>query len=203
MLSLTAQIRSEKKRRVKELRRKGLLPGIVYGKGIKTLLLKIPYQDFKKIYQQQGEGMIVNLKVKNEKEKEFFTLIREVQKDPLSEEFIHVDFYQIPKDEEVATVIPLRFEGEAPAEKDLGGVLIKNIHEVKIKALPKDLIFSIRVDLSSLKTFEDVIRIKDLNTPSNVKILANPEEIVALVEKPQEKAETVSKKEESETKETK
>jgi len=200
MLFLTAQIRSEKRRKVKKLRKEGFLPAIVYGKGIENLPIKVSYRDFKKIYQKAKEGRIINLKVKNDKEREFFTLIREVQKDPLSDQFIHADFYQLPKREEVTTVVPLKFEGEAPAEKNLGGVLIKNIHELKIKALPKDLIFSIKVNLSSLKSFEDVIKVKDLKIPSNVKILANPEEVVALVERPQE-TQLQAAKEESEKKE--
>ncbi|HOK35405.1 MAG TPA: 50S ribosomal protein L25 [Candidatus Pacearchaeota archaeon] len=190
MLSLTVEprLKSEK------VRKENFLPGIVYGKDVGNMLIKLPYVDFEKIYKKAGESTVINLRceIENGKIQEFPVLIREIQKDPLSDKFIHVDFYQLPMDEEVEVTIPLEFIGEAPAESQLGGVLIKNIHEVDIKALPKNLISSIKVDVSSLKTFEDAIKIKDLIVPAGVKILANPEEIVALIGKvEEEKIETV------------
>lgn len=195
MLSLTVESRSEKS---SLLRKKNLLPGVVYGKDVGNLLIKLPYQEFEKIYKEGGESTIINLKYQTEKgnAKEFPVLIREIQKDPLSNKFIHVDFYQLPMEKEVEVTVPLEFEGKAPAEYELGGVLIKNIREINIRALPKNLITSIKVDVSGLKTFEDEIKIKDLVVPNGVKILANPEEIVALVGKAEEeKIEEISKEE--------
>ena len=180
MLSLTVESRSEKS---SLLRKKNLLPGVVYGKDVGNLLIKLPYQEFEKIYKEGGESTIINLKYQTEKgnAKEFPVLIREIQKDPLSGKFIHVDFYQLPMEKEVEVTVPLEFVGKAPAEQELGGVLIKNIREVEIRTLPKNLITSIKVDVSNLKTFEDEIKIKDLVVPEGVKILANSDEIVALV----------------------
>jgi large subunit ribosomal protein L25 len=211
MLSLIVE--SRQKGSPKFLRKNNYLPGVVYGKEIKGLPIKVGYQDFEKIYKKAGESTIITLKVKTEeKQKEFPVLIREVQKDPLSENPLHVDFYQLPMNEEIEVTIPLNFKGEALAEKELGGILIKNIHEIDVKALPQNLIHSIDIDISSLKTFEDTIKIKDLPVPPGIKVLADPEEIVALVgrveeekieaapseEKPEEVEVIKEKKEESE-----
>lgn len=186
MLSLVVKGRKEIGKKIKTLRNEGFLPGIVYGKEIGNLPIIVKYQDFKDILKKISEGTIVNLKIEK---KNYPVLIREIQRDPLSEKFLHVDFYQLPMDKEVEVNIPLVFEGVAPAEKELGGVLIKNLHEVKIKALPKNLIPSIKVDISSLSSLESEMKIKDLKLPPKIKILENSEEIVALVKKEEEKIE--------------
>lgn len=196
MFSLTVKSRLEKPLL---LRKKDLLPGVVYGKDVGNLLIQLSSQEFEKIYKEVGESTIINLKIqqaianskgessashrtgKQQTTQEFPVLIREIQKDPLSGKFIHVDFYQLPMEKEVEVTVPLEFVGKAPAEQELGGVLIKNIREVEIRTLPKNLITSIKVDVSNLKTFEDEIKIKDLVVPEGVKILANSDEIVALV----------------------
>lgn len=187
MLSLNVEPRL-KIEKPKKIRKEKFLPGVVYGKDVGSISIKLPYIDFEKIYSEAGKSTVINLKYKmpDGKIREFPVLIRDIQKDPISDKIIHIDFYQLPMDKEVEVTIPLEFEGEAPAEVQLGGVLIKNIHEVEIKALPKNLIPSIKVDVSSLKTFEDEIKIKDLPVPEGVRIMANPEEIVTLVGKVEE-----------------
>lgn len=187
MLSLTVKLRQLRGKKSENLRKEKILPGVVYGKEVGNLLIEIPYVDFRKIYQEAGESVIINLTIKKAAddknqlaEKEYPVLIRETQKDPVTLEIIHVDFYQIPTDKEIEMVIPLEFIGSAPAEKELGGILIKNIHEIRVKALPKNIIHSIKVELSSLRTLEDRIRIKDLNIPQGIKILISGDEIVAL-----------------------
>jgi large subunit ribosomal protein L25 len=186
MLFLTVEPRLESK--LKIVREKKFLPAVVYGKDVGSLAIKLPYVDFEKIYSKAGESTIINLKckMKDGKVQEFPVLIREIQKDPILDKFIHADFYQLPMQKEVEVMVPLEFEGEAPAVQELDGVLIKNIHEVQIRALPKNLISSIKVNVSQLKSFSDEIKIKDVFIPEGVKILANPEEVIALVGKAEE-----------------
>lgn len=191
MLSLNVNIRSQEKKELRKIRKENFLPGIIYGKSsMDNLLVKIPYLNFKNIYKEVGKGTIINLEVKDEKQdsksKKHSVIIRDIQKDPLSGKFIHVDFYQLSMKKEVEVIIPLEFKGKAPAENELGGILIKNIHEIKIKALPKDLISSIKVDVSPLKSFEDEIKIKDLKVSAEIKIQDQMEGIVANIEKPKE-----------------
>lgn len=185
---LTLDVYQRSKGNVKTLRKKGFIPAVVYGKNIENLLIEIPYLNFKKIYKEAGEGTIIelNLNKDQEKEKTFLTLIREVQKNPISEEYLHADFYQLPLEEEIETTIPLIFEDEVIIEKELGGILIKPHREIKIKALAQNLIPFLKVNLSLLKNIGDKIKIKDLSPSNGIEILANPEEIIALIEKPEE-----------------
>ncbi|MGH2637791.1 MAG: 50S ribosomal protein L25, partial [Rhabdochlamydiaceae bacterium] len=110
--------------------------------------------------------------------------VKDIQYDPLSGAVIHVDFFQPNLKEKVEVAVPLVFEGVAPAEKDLGGTLNKNIQEIEVRALPQDLPHEIVVDIGSLKTFEDHILVKNLSLPANVEALNEPEEIVASVLEP-------------------
>jgi len=112
-------------------------------------------------------------------------LVNSIQKDPVSGNIIHIDFFQASLKEEVEVAVPLVFLGSAPAEKDLGGTLNKNILEIEVRALPQNLPHEIAVNIDALKTFEDHILVKDLVLPKDVKAIKNPDEIVASVLPPQ------------------
>lgn len=125
--------------------------------------------------------------------KKFLVLIHEVKSDSVTEKFIHVDFYQPRLDKKVEATVPLVFEGESLAVKDLEGTLIKDIFEVEVKALPQDLPHEIRANIGNLKTFEDNILIKDLLVQEGVEILKGPEEVVASVAPPEKVEEELEK----------
>lgn len=192
MLSLSAKIRKDFGKKVKALRKKGILPGVLYGPKVKATPLEIDLKEFEKVYQEAGESSLVSLEIVGQKQKNL-VLIHEVKPDPLTEKPIHVDFYQPKLEEEVEASVPLIFEGEALAVKDLGGTLIKNISEIEVKALPQNLPKEIKVNIEGLKTFEDNILIKDLKLPERVKILKEPEEIVASVSPPEKIEEELEK----------
>jgi len=186
MLTLSAKIRKETGKKTENLRKKGILPGVLYGPEIKEALsLELDCKDFEQVYGAAGESSLISLEVDKDK---FLVLIHELKTDPLKEKPMHVDFYQPRLDEEVEVTVPIIFEGESVAVKELGGTLVKNISEIDIKALPQKLPHEIRVDTSSLKTFEDHILVKDLKLPEDVKVLQESEEIIASVS-PVEKVE--------------
>lgn len=182
MYSLEAKLRKVSGKKVKNLRENGIVPAVLYGPKIKEpISLEIDYEKFDKIYREAGESSLIKLKTDKE-EKD--VLIRGIQKDSVSGKFLHIDFYEVPLTEKIKLSVPLEFFGESEAVKELGGVLVKNIMEVEIEALPKDLPHDLRVGLSKLNTFEDDIKIKDIEVPEGVKILANPEEVVVSVVPP-------------------
>lgn len=190
MLSLSAKIRKDLGKKVKVLRKKGILPGVLYGPKIETKPLEIDLKEFEKIYKEAGESSLISLEIDKKK---FLVLIHEVKLGPLTEKPIHVDFYQPRLEEEVEAMVPLVFEGEAAAVKDLGGTLVKNISEVEVKALPQNLPHEIKVNIDRLKTFEDNISIKDLIISKEVKILKEPKEVVAAVSPPEKVEEELEK----------
>jgi len=111
--------------------------------------------------------------------------VHEIQKDPVSDQYIHVDFFQASLTEEVEVQVPLILEGTSLAVKDLGGTLVKNISELEVKALAKDLPHEIKVSIDGLNTFEDHILVKDIILPKGVKTTVKPDEIVVSVSAPQ------------------
>jgi len=194
MLSLSAKIRKELGRKVKTLRQKDILPAVIYGPKLKSFPLEIDLKEFEKIYKEAGESSLISLEIDPEgKKRKFLVLIHDTQSDPLTGKLIHVDFYQPSLEEEVEATVPIIFEGEAPAVKNLGGTLVKNISEVEVKALAQKLPKEIKVNLGKLKTFEDHILIKDIPLPEGVKILKNLEEIVASVLPPEKIEEELEK----------
>ena len=184
MISIKAKNRTEKG----DLSRNGILPAVLYGPGIESVSLSIDKKEFDKMFKEVGETLI-SLDVEG---KTYSVLIYDTQVDPMTLETIHVDFYQPNLKEEVETEVPLELFGDAPALK-LGGTLIANMKELGIKALPKDLPSKIRIDVSSLNTFEDVIMAKDIALPAGVKIAGNPEEIIVQVVEPEKVEEELSK----------
>lgn len=189
MLELSAKLRQETGHQNKHIRKQGLIPAILYGRKVKNLSLMVGEHEFEKVYQETGESTLIKLKIDSQGEKERIVLIHDVAKDPVSDNPIHIDFYQVKMDQAIKVEVPLVFTGESAAIKEQEGVLVKNIQSLEVEALPQNLPHQIEVDISSLKTFEDNIYIKDLKLPSEVKIEAQPEEVVASVIPPRTKAE--------------
>jgi len=193
MLVLSAKIRDQKPN---ALRRDGQIPAVVYGPKTKGRNLVVADLDFGKIFSQAGESDLISLKLPLAKDRtsvshpsEIQVLIHEVQKHPLSGDIIHVDFYAPDLTKTVQVAVPLVFTGASPAIENLDGILVKNIQEVEVEALPKDLPHKIEVDIARLKTFEDKIFISDLHLPQGVSILASADEVVALVTPPRSEEE--------------
>jgi large subunit ribosomal protein L25 len=166
--------------------RSGFVPSVLYGRGIKTEVMQVNAKEFSHLLKKAGLTSIISLQLAD---KEHPVLIREVQYHPLREEIIHVDFYQVRMDEEIEAEVPLTFVGEAPAVKDLSGILVKNIDALKLKALPKDLPHEIAVDVSVLTDFEKVIHVADLTVPKGITLLQEATEVVALVQPPRSEEE--------------
>ena len=166
------------------------MPAVLYGKGKKAVSLEIDHRDFRRALKEAGETTVVKLKIEGgtEKGKEKNVLIYDVEKDPLTERFMHVDLYEVRMDEKMTAFVPLVFVGEAPAAK-AGGTLVKSRQEIEVKALPKDLPREIEINISGLETFEDRIFAKDIKTIEGVEILAAPEEVITLVAPPRKEEE--------------
>jgi len=184
---LKVSMRQETGKANSDLRNQDILPGVVYGHGFKTLSLSLPYSEFEKVFRKVGESSLFDLAIDGGET--FKVIIADIQKDSVTDKFIHVDFHKVRMDEKITAEIPLHFIGEAPAVKELGGVLVKALDSLEISALPTDLIDSIEVDLSSLKTFDDVIRVKDLSVGDKIEIGQEPEAAIALVEQPRAEVE--------------
>ncbi len=161
------------------LRDAGKLPGVVYGRTHTAASIALSLSEFEKVWKEAGESSVVTL---TGAEGNTEVLVSDVDIDPVTGKPRHVDFYAIEKGKKVEVEIPLSFEGVAPAEKELGGIVIKVLHELTIEALPKDLPHEIMVDLSMLKNLESQILVKDLVLPAGVEAMVEPDEVVATEE---------------------
>lgn len=196
MIGLKAQPRELKGRKTKKIKEQGLIPAVVYGHGFKPRSIQVLALDFKKVFKETGESSLINLEI--EGAKPIKVLVHDLQHHPLKDSLQHIDFYKIKEGEKIKVETRLKLIGEALAVKELGGVLFHNLDKVEIECLPEDLIHEIEVDIFVLKTFEDIIRVKDLNVPSGVKILDEAEEMVVQVERPRQEVEEEKQAEEEE-----
>lgn len=166
-----------------ELRKSGKIPAVFYGKKEASTPIQLSQAVFEKTLKEAGESTILHLEGKDI---DVDVLIHEVDLDPVTDKPRHADFYAIEKGKTLEISVPLEFVGVAPAVKELGGILVKVMHEVEIEALPKDLPHNITVDISSLKTFGDVIAASDIKLPAGVTLKVKPEEVIASVYEPKE-----------------
>ncbi len=201
MLTLKATQRKTLGRKTKKLRESGLIPAVVYGHGFKSISVEVPYLEFKKVFQQAGESSLIDLEIegaspKGASSRPIKVLVHDLQYHPLTNQIQHVDFYKIKAGEKIIVELELKFINESPAVKQLGGVLTYGSDKVEIECLPEDLIHEIEVDISKLKTFDDIIRVKDLKFPQGIRVLKDPEEMIARAERPRIEEVPVEKPEE-------
>ena len=179
MLSLKADKRKITGRKVKILRKKGILPANVFGKKIKSLALQVKLADFVDVFKKAGETGIVYL---NEKP----VLISNIQKNPVSGLPIHIDFHQIDLKEKVEADVPVEVVGESSTEKQGMGTVVQYVHEVSVEALPTDLPEKFEIDASTLVEVDQAVYVKDLKVDrAKVEIKLDAETILVKVEPPQ------------------
>ena len=183
MLTLEAQKRDIFGKKLTASRKEGLLPVVIYGHKEKGSSFFVNKRDFEKIWAMAGESAIVTLLTPEGKKE---TLIHEVSFHPLTEEPLHADFLAIDTTRVTRVKAPFVFEGISPAVKNLGGILVKAMHELEVEALPKDLPRQVKVDVSSLTQIGASLKVKDIKLPPAVKIISSPEEMIVLVKEVKE-----------------
>lgn len=184
-------------RKVKALRKEGVLPANVYGKKVKSQAIQIAAGDFDKVYKKAGETGIVELVMGSTKN---LALIHNVQVDPVSDEYLHVDFFKVSLKEKVTANVPLELIGESPAEKQGLGTVVQYIDELEVEALPTDLPDKIEVDLAALIEVDQAITVADVKVDKKgVDVKHEKDQLLVKVE-PARKEEEEVKEEEVEEK---
>lgn len=186
---MTIDIKAEKRTKtgkLQSLRNEGFLPAVFYGHKKESTPIQIKKTDFIKAWKNAGESTVIKLQTP---EGDLEALIHDVDLDPVTSEPRHADFYVFEKGHKVEIEVPIEFEGVSPAIKDLGGILVKVVRELKVQAEPSKLPHDIKVDISGLINFESQILAKDVKLPSGVELMENPEEVVAAVAQPKEEKE--------------
>ena len=182
---LSAESREEIGRaKVKDLREKGFIPAVIYTAGKKSQALKVSHGELLRlVHQHRIEGVIINVKIKDDKHKARPCLIKEIQYDPVHSGIIHVDLNEISLTKEIKINIPVVAKGEPVGVKQEGGSLEHVLWEVEIECLPTAIPKEIEVDVTALK-LGDSIHVKDLALPAGVKVLNDPTAIILSVAAP-------------------
>jgi len=183
---IEAVARQEKGRKTDVLRDSGKVPGVLYGFDIKPSNIVVDRNAFVKVYRDAGESMVIDLEVEGAKHS---VLIRDIQRDVLTDFVTHVDFLRVDPKRKIEARIPLKLVGESFAVKTLAGTLVQALEEIEVFSLPDALVHEIEVDISSLKTFNDIIRVSDVKIPEGIELRTHLDQAVASVQEPRSEAE--------------
>lgn len=173
--SLKAEKRTIIGKRVKHLRRDGILPANMFGKGIKSLSIQLPLKDFQEVYKKVHETGLVDLSVEGETHP---ILIQNVHSHPMTHTPLHADLFKVNLKEKVKATIPIVPIGEPKAVTDKIGVLLQPLSEIEVEALPTDLPENIEINIERLSQVGDSLTIADLKVPIGVEIMAEMAEMI-------------------------
>jgi len=187
---LKAEIRQVFGKKVKKLRKQGLIPANVFGKDFKSQAITISAKDFIKIYKKVKETGVLYLEIGKET---LPVLITSVQKHPVTHNILHVDFKKVDLTQKTQAEVPVEIVGQSPAVSEKGGILLTLTNSLLIEALPEEIPHSIKVDVSNLSEIGQEIKVADLPSASTYQIITEKEKVIVSV---------VAHKEESITPET-
>lgn len=183
-LELTLDAREAQGKANKRLRREGLVPGVVYGKGEGSTNVQVEAKAFEVLYRAAGKTSVVKFRLPGARQATS-GFIRSVQRHPLTGRALHVDYYLVNLNVEMEVDVPLVFTGVAPAVEETGGTLLHNLSSIHVKALPTDIPHEIEVNVSTLTSLDVAIHVQDLNLNRDlVTVLTDGETLVATVVPP-------------------
>lgn len=145
----------------RKTRAAGFIPAVLYGPGEKPEPLEIAYKEFMKVYHGgHGENVLVDLEVGTGDARK--VLFREVQRDPVSEQVLHVDLYHVSLTKPIRVHVPVHLEGVPTGVKNSGGILQHVMREVEVECLPTEIPESISVSVADLE-IGDAVHVRDLS----------------------------------------
>jgi large subunit ribosomal protein L25 len=173
--TLAAEVRN-KEDRLLDLRNSKMIPGVVYGKTQESTQLKVNYSEFLKLYRKTGNNHIISLSLGSKK---LEVLVHETQKEPVTGDFTHIDFYAITAGQKIEVEIPVKFIGDSEAKKRDAAIIEEHMDIIEIKCAPADLIDFIEVDISALENIGDNIKVGDIKLDkSKYEILSDLESVI-------------------------
>ncbi len=175
---LEAQARETFGKQTRKLRKEGMIPANVYGKNFTPVAMTIDSKVFNNLFKTAGETTVIYVKVAD---KDYPTLVSDIQYHPVTEEILHVDFKKVNLKQKVEARVPLQFVGESEAVEHKNGVLLTQVEEIVVSALPTHIPHAIEVDISALKEIGDAIRISDLAKSADYEIEEEAEMLIVSV----------------------
>jgi large subunit ribosomal protein L25 len=180
-------------KKVKHLRREGKTPASLYGRGIDSVAIQLDTKQLKQVLVKAGGTDLVSLKIKGDKAP-VKVLVREVQKDALTDMLLHVDFYQVDMTHKIKAHVPLVFVGEAPVLRKKNVSILHFLNSLHVEALPDHIPHNLEIDLSKLEELDQAIHVKDISLAADITLLTDPEQIIAKAIEAKREAEVVEAK---------
>jgi len=180
MIGLVAEKRTMLGKQVKQLRREGWVPGVMYGHDFDSVSLQFEARGLRRMLSQVGGSQIISIKVKGVKQPEM-ALLRDMQRDCIRGTLLHVDFYRVDMAERLTAEIPLAIVGESPVVEENEGVLLQGISAIEVECLPSDLVDAIEVDLTELVEISQAIYVRDLAVPAGIDVLTGQDEMIVRI----------------------
>jgi large subunit ribosomal protein L25 len=180
-IDLDVQPRSVLGKKVKQLRRAGLVPANVYGHGVESTALQVEAKALEGVLKHATATTLINLKIGDGRRRRS-VFVRDIRYSILRHEPEHVDFFAVRMDEPIRAAVPIVFRGEAPAARNADYMLFHPVSAVNVSGLPAELPEALAVDVSGLTEVDQTIHARDLHLPENVHLLDDPDEIIIKVQ---------------------
>ncbi len=175
---LEVQARTILGKKIKKLRKEGVLPANIYGKGIDSLSIQLPVKEFASIFKKVGETQVITIKLSG---KDIPVMVHNTQRDPLTNAFVHADFRKIDLKQKLEANVPVKFIGESEAVEQKKGDLLTLVDELTVEALPNDIPHEIEIDISILKEIDDEIRVENIKLTGNYVFVGEPEKVIVKI----------------------
>ena len=179
-IELEATTRETLGKKVRFLRRQGVMPVHLFGHNVESLALQCDSTQLRRVLTQTGRTRLISLKL-NEVKEPRNVMVREIQREPGTDELLHVDFYQVSMAEKIRVDIPIVPVGEAPALKSKENFLAQELNSLTVECLPNEVPNSVELDISSLTEVEQAIRVKDISLDEGITVLSDPEQLVVRI----------------------
>ena len=182
-------------KKVKTLRRKGIVPVHMYGSGTEALSLQTDALELQQLLPRVGTNVPLSIRLEDDSG-ENICFVREVQRHPVTEDILHVDFLRVDVSQAIQAEVPINVTGVSPAVRDLNGTLLLQMQSILVEALPMNVPASFEVDISGLDDFEKAVYVGEVAVGSQVTLITGTDEMIARVSAPRIEVEAVDEEEE-------
>lgn len=167
---------------VKALRRDGTIPANIYGRGLESVAVQLPWAQAREMLNAHGRNTLIEVKLGSDNARP--VVVRDIARDPVSGEVQHIDFFQVDLTRTIQADVPIHFTGEAPAVATFGGVFVQSLDVVHVEALPNEMPEAIEVSIDSLEELDQSLAVSDITVPAGVTILSGGEQTIAQIARP-------------------
>lgn len=180
-----AQLQAERReligKKVRRLRKEGILPATVYGHNVTPVSVQVDAHDFSIVLKATGRTQLIDLALAGEQPRPVF--VKQLAVDAKRNAIQHIEFYQANLREAVHATVPVHFEGDSQAVRD-GGILLTVLDHVDVESLPDDVPQALEIDISSLVEVNSALHVSDITSVPGVTVLTPADEVVCKVDPP-------------------